>query len=208
MVFWLLVLLMGITIISQKEVTIKDENKNKNTIEYLNPIEAEKAKKEKEQTKTVAIDTNKTIDIPKKEVKKETKKEENPKVKTTNEQKKTSLDRGGNGQGRRVEFHITYYTNANTKLEGGQYDKKGKKLTSHGVPIVALPKDVPYGAKVVLDSSVNGATTFKNVDTGGSIVWLNSSKTKCKMDVFVPDVTSSYIEKHYQNKVVSGWLYY
>lgn len=109
---------------------------------------------------------------------------------------------------RRVEFYITYYSNINDSLNGGHNDKKGKKLISHDMPVVALPKDVPYGSMVVFDEKVNGSEYYLNVDTGGMIKWLNSEKTKCKADIFIPNVSERYIIKNYENKVVYGWLYY
>jgi 3D (Asp-Asp-Asp) domain-containing protein len=118
--------------------------------------------------------------------------------------------RGGNidfQNSKRVEFIITYYSNIDSRLEGGQYDKQGKRLTSHDMPIVALPKDIPYGSIVIFDESINGDTCYMNADSGGAIKWLNSDKTKCKVDIFVPNASKKDLLK-YDNKTVCGWLYY
>jgi hypothetical protein len=111
-------------------------------------------------------------------------------------------------QTRRVEFHLSYYTNQNSRMEGGQYDKQGKRLTSHDMPVVALPKDVPYGSIVIFDEAILGDTCYTNVDAGGRIIWLNSSKTKCKVDVFVPNASAKDLVTKYENKVIYGWIYY
>jgi hypothetical protein len=119
--------------------------------------------------------------------------------------------RGGNvidfSKVKRVEFHTSVYSNINTRMEGGQYDKNGKRLTSHDVPVVALPKDVPYGSLVIFDEAIFGETCYTNVDSGSAIKWLNSDKTRCKVDIFIPDATQKELLK-YDNKVVYGWLYY
>jgi 3D (Asp-Asp-Asp) domain-containing protein len=106
--------------------------------------------------------------------------------------------------GRRIKFHITYYCDEDSSLEGGKHDKKGKDLNNHEYPVLALPKDVSYGAKVVFDESINGSNEYINVDTGGAITWLGSDE--CKADVFIGGVSPSWIERNMQNKVVYGWL--
>lgn len=109
-------------------------------------------------------------------------------------------------KGRYVKFHVTYYTNINNRLQGGQYDKFGKRLTSHPYPVVALPSDIKYGAKVIFDEPINGTTEYINVDSGGAIRWLNSSKTECKVDIFVPNVTESWIIRNLKNQTVYGYI--
>ncbi|MDU4051020.1 MAG: hypothetical protein E7H33_08905 [Clostridium perfringens] len=123
------------------------------------------------------------------------------------EQKKRQIrSRGLSGEVKDVTCYITYYTNINNKLQGGQYDKKGKLLTSHQEKICALPSSVPYGSYLVLDEQVNGSNIFKNVDTGGSIKFLGGDKVK--VDIFIPNVSEQYIINNYENKVVKGKIYY
>lgn len=109
---------------------------------------------------------------------------------------------------KRVKFHITYYTNKNNRLQGGKYDKKSNLLTSHNYPVLALPKDVPYGTKVEFDEEVSGSKEYINVDTGGAIKWLNSDKTECKVDIFIPNVSERWLMNNADNKIVYGWIVY
>ena len=103
---------------------------------------------------------------------------------------------------KRVLFHITYYTNS--QEEGGIKDKKGRLLTNHNYPIVALPKDVPYGSRVEFDSEVLGSTEFVSVDSGNAIKWINDNE--CVVDVFVPYASQSYLNKLGKHKVW-GYIY-
>lgn len=121
-----------------------------------------------------------------------------------NQKKKIDNSRGGSQKTKEVTCYITYYTNLNTRLQGGQYDKKGKRLTSHGGKVVACPSDIPYGSYLSLD----GMGSYKVVDTGGAIKWLDSNKTKMKVDVFIPNVTVDWIIRNTNNKVVKGCIYY
>ena len=105
-----------------------------------------------------------------------------------------------------VLCHVTYYTNINDSLQGGNKDKKGNNLVSHDESIIALPRDVPYGSYLIFDEPVLGKTIYKNVDTGGAIVWLNDYEMK--VDVFVPNVTLEWIINNLHNKTVKATLYY
>ena len=104
-----------------------------------------------------------------------------------------------------VLCHVTYYTNINDNLQGGHKDKKGNHLTSHGEPIIALPSDIPYGSYIIFDEPILGETIYKNVDTGGAIVWLNDYEMK--VDVFVPNVSLEWIVNNLRNKTVKATLY-
>lgn len=106
---------------------------------------------------------------------------------------------------RKVTFHITYYTNADNALEGGQKDKKGKMLESHNYPIMALPSDVAYGSKVVFNEPVLGEYEYLNVDTGGAIRWIN--KNECKADIFIPNVSNDWLIRNTENRTVEGYIY-
>jgi 3D (Asp-Asp-Asp) domain-containing protein len=106
--------------------------------------------------------------------------------------------------GRRIKFHITYYCDENSRLQGGKRDKKGTNLNNHDYPVLALPKDVKYGAKVTFDESINGSNEYINVDTGNAIVW--TGVDECKADVFISGVSPRWIERNMKNKIVYGWL--
>lgn len=106
---------------------------------------------------------------------------------------------------RKVTFHITYYTNADNALEGGQKDKKGRMLESHNYPIMALPSDVAYGSKVVFNEPVLGEYEYLNVDTGGAIRWIN--KNECKADIFIPNVSNDWLIRNTENRTVEGYIY-
>ena len=105
-----------------------------------------------------------------------------------------------------VLCHVTYYTNSEDSLQGGHKDKKGKELTSHEEPIIALPKDVSYGSYLIFDEPVLGETIYKNVDAGGAIVWINDYEMK--VDVFVPNVSYDWIINNLHNKIITATLYY
>lgn len=105
-----------------------------------------------------------------------------------------------------VLCHVTYYTNNDDRLQGGHTDKKGNYLVSHDEPIIALPRDIPYGSYLVFDEPVLGETIYKNVDTGGAIIWLNDYEMK--VDVFVSNVSLDWIINNLNNKIVSATLYY
>lgn len=112
-----------------------------------------------------------------------------------------------------VTAHITYFYGANNSLQGGFKDKIGKSLSTHQEPVCALPSNVKYGSYLVLDENVHYNTnkstskTFKNVDTGGEIVWLSSNTLK--VDIYVQNCTSlNWIENNLKNRVVKGKIYY
>lgn len=105
-----------------------------------------------------------------------------------------------------VLCHVTYYTNINNSLQGGNKDKKGNNLVSHDESIIALPRDVPYGSYLIFDEPVLDETIYKNVDTGEAIVWLNDYEMK--VDVFVPNVSLEWIINNLHNKTVKATLYY
>lgn len=121
--------------------------------------------------------------------------------------KKAKLSRGGDlssiRQVKSIKVYVTYYTNANNNLEGGQLDKKGKSLTSHNMKVCAMPKDVSYGSILNID----GMGNYKVVDSGGAIQWLNEEKTECKVDVFVPNVTGQWLINNKENKIANATLY-
>lgn len=106
---------------------------------------------------------------------------------------------------REVLCHVTYYTNINDNLQGGHKDKKGNHLTSHEEPVIALPSNIPYGSYIIFDEPILGETIYKNVDTGGAIVWLNDYEMK--VDVFVPNVSLEWIVNNLHNKTVKATLY-
>lgn len=102
---------------------------------------------------------------------------------------------------RRVKFTITYYTNS--PREGGNKDKKGKLLENHKYPVVALPKDVPYGTRIEFDNEVLGNRVFINVDSGNAIQWTEEG---CVVDVFIANASQKYLNKlgkHYEY----GYIY-
>lgn len=106
---------------------------------------------------------------------------------------------------RRVVFHITYYTNASNSLEGGHRDKKGKILEDYDYPILALPRDVAYGSKIVFDEAVLGEYEYINVDTGGAIQWIGENE--CKADIFIPNVSNDWLIRNTKNRIVEGYIY-
>jgi len=108
--------------------------------------------------------------------------------------------------GKRVKFHITYYCNLDNSLQGGLNDKKGIPLTNYNYPVIALPSDVKYGSKATFDESINGSNEYTNVDTGGAIVWLNDEHTECKADVFIANVSESWIMRNTENRIVYGYI--
>ncbi|APR02514.1 TPA: hypothetical protein ACXDAY_002198 [Clostridium botulinum] len=129
-------------------------------------------------------------------------------LKNKNEQlKKARLSRGGDLSGGRqiksIKVYVTYYTNIDNDLEGGQLDKKGKNLTSHNMKVCAMPKDITYGSIL----NIEGMGNYKVVDSGGAIQWLNEDKTECKVDVFIPNVTGEWLINNKENKIANATLY-
>lgn len=112
------------------------------------------------------------------------------------------LDRGYSGTYRVLEINciVSYYTNSNSRLEGGKYDKKGNLLTSHNMNVCATPSNIPYGSFVEL----NGMGVYKVVDTGRAIRWTKDGSMK--VDVFVPNATNEYLNKLGVKKV-TGKIY-
>ena len=94
--------------------------------------------------------------------------------------------------------------NKKKQEEGGVRDKKGKLLTNHNYPIVALPKDIPYGSRIEFDSEVLGSTEFLSVDSGNAIKWIDENE--CVVDVFVPYASQSYLNKLGRHKMY-GYIY-
>ena len=101
-----------------------------------------------------------------------------------------------------ITVKVTYYTNIDDTLQGGQEDRKGVPLTAHNEPIVAMPSDIPYGS--VLD--INGIGKFKVVDTGGAITWIDENT--CKVDVFIPNVSYDWILNNTENYTANARIYY
>lgn len=131
-----------------------------------------------------------------------TKREKELATQKENTKKNVKLDRGGNNTYKAVDVTIktTYYTNINNAMQGGQYDKRGKLLTSYKEPIVAVPKDIPYGSYL----KING-TMYKCVDTGGAIVWLKDGTMR--VDIFVPNVSEGWIVRNKKNETLNAKLY-
>lgn len=100
-----------------------------------------------------------------------------------------------------IRIFVTYYTNIDDELQGGQLDRRGVPLVSHHKP-VAMPADVPYGS--VLD--IEGLGEHNVVDTGGAIVWLDENT--CKVDMFIPNVTVDWIINNTENTWYDAKLYY
>lgn len=102
---------------------------------------------------------------------------------------------------KQLRVFVTYYTNIDDELQGGQNDRRGVPLVNHYKPI-AMPADVPYGS--ILD--IDGLGEHTVVDTGGAIVWLND--TTCKVDMFIPNVSVDWIINNTENKWYDAKLYY
>lgn len=88
-----------------------------------------------------------------------------------------------------IKVRISFYTNEDNALEGGQLDKKGKLLVEHDYPIVAMPADVPYGSILVIKG-----IPFTVVDTGGAMKW--TGENECNIDVFIPNKSSEWLNEH------------
>lgn len=103
--------------------------------------------------------------------------------------------------GKELVVHITYYTNIDNELQGGHYDKVGNLLTSHNMPIVAMPSSVPYGSYI----DIEGLGIHKVVDTGGAITWI--SNNECYLDMFIPNVSEEWIYNNTENISKKARLY-
>lgn len=101
-----------------------------------------------------------------------------------------------------ITVKVTYYTNIDDALQGGLNDRIGVPLTSHSMPVIAMPSDVPYGSYL----EIQDVGTFKVVDTGGAIKWLDSNT--CKVDIFVPNVSYDWLINNTQNYTATARLYY
>lgn len=99
-----------------------------------------------------------------------------------------------------ILVHITYYTNIDNELQGGQYDRRGNLLVEQG-NVIAMPMDVPYGSYLDIDDM----GLYKVVDTGGAIVWLNNYE--CKVDMFIPNVSEEWIYANMTNVTKKARLY-
>lgn len=119
----------------------------------------------------------------------------------------------------KVTFRITYYTNYNDAMEGGQFDCMGIPLIRHGEPVIAAPMNIPYGSYIKLDTPlqipvgsfvpgrvVRTTSTFKVVDRGGMINW--DDENTCHIDVFIPNVDPNWIIQNLSNARVTGTIYY
>lgn len=90
---------------------------------------------------------------------------------------------------RKINVRISFYTNQDNALEGGQYDKQGGLLLDYDYPIVAMPADVPYGSKLVIKGII-----FTVVDTGSAMKW--TGENECNVDVFIPNKTTEWLNEH------------
>lgn len=113
-----------------------------------------------------------------------------------------------------VIVDVTYYFAEDSSLQGGLRDKKGKLLNNFDYPVCALPSDIPYGSKLVLnepvvvDTNFNKSNELINVDTGNAIVWKGNNRMQ--IDVFVKNCDNlNWIINNLQNKTqVKAKLYY
>ena len=90
---------------------------------------------------------------------------------------------------REINVRVSFYTDEDNALEGGKYDRRGRLLASYHHPIVAMPKDVPYGSWLDIDG-----TLLQVVDTGGAMVWTDSNS--CNIDVFIPGKTTEWLNEN------------
>lgn len=100
-----------------------------------------------------------------------------------------ALDRGYDGGYKTININciVSYYTNENSRMEGGQKDIKGNPLLGYKIKICAAPKNIPYGSFVEMDN----LETYKVVDRGSAIKWINEDTMK--IDVFVPNATQKQL---------------
>lgn len=101
-----------------------------------------------------------------------------------------------------IVVDITYYTNYDDEMQGGQNDRTGVPLKSHEGNVIAMPSDIPYGSYI----NIEGMGEFKVVDTGGAILWLDENT--CKVDVFVPDVEVDWLICNTEREKRSARLYF
>lgn len=192
--------------INSHNIVLRGQKKEiKNEIKFKTNMELfeEKVEKAKEKIRLEEIERKKRAEEEKRKALEEKKKQEN-------------LYNAGYYKVKEVLADITYYFAEDSALQGGHNDKKGKPLAGHGMAVCALPSDVPYGSLLVLDESVVVDTNFsksnklKNVDTGGAITWLNSSKTHMKVDVFIKGCYDlNWIVNNLKNKKsVKAKIYY
>lgn len=166
MVFWLLVLLMGITIISQKEKTIEGKRENTQYVEEtkhktINEIQSEIGQK---RIMTARIHSDKVIEIPKKAVE-ETKETVKKSSNVASRGSYVNLDK---------EFTLTFYTSLAD--ENGGY--AGMNAMGGQLQYGQVASNVfSFGTQIYLE----GYGTFKVADRGGSA--FNKSN---RLDVFIP----------------------
>lgn len=180
----------------KKEIEIKHYKSNmEKYMEIKKYLDYLKAKEEKEKAEKIRIEKEKKL------AEENRKKQEKMKLLNFPKEKGLSLNY------KKVTCHITYYTNEDSLLQGGQYDKIGKLLTSHNEPIAAAPSNIPYGSYLIFDEEVRGSKEYKIVDTGGAIKWIDNYTMK--VDIFVPNVSTKWLcSGNVTNKVVTGILYY
>lgn len=102
----------------------------------------------------------------------------------------------------KLDLMVTYYTDQDNALEGGKYDRRGKILAEHDMPVIAMPKDVPYGSYLYVEDL---HTLFKVVDTGGAMVW--TGENQCNVDVFIAGKTTEWLNKNTGKHKSAGYLY-
>lgn len=115
-------------------------------------------------------------------------------------EKECELEHVTKPEPRKIDVRISFYTNEDNELEGGQYDKIGNLLTEHDYPIIAMPSDVPYGSILVIKG-----IPFTVVDTGGAMEW--TGQDKCNIDVFIPNKTSGWLNKNTGVLYSEAYLY-
>lgn len=104
-------------------------------------------------------------------------------------EKECELEHYTKPEPRKINVRISFYTNGDNALEGGQYDRKGKLLTEYDYPVIAMPSDVPYGSILVIKG-----IPFTVVDTGEAMKW--TSDNQCNVDVFIPNKTSEWLNEN------------
>lgn len=111
--------------------------------------------------------------------------EEHKKREQEEQNKIKKLDRGYNGIYRIINVNciVSFYTNRDNRLEGGNKDVKGNLLVGHDMNVCATPSNIPYGSFIELDNM----GLYKVVDTGGAIKWIDNDTMK--IDIFIPYAT-------------------
>lgn len=104
---------------------------------------------------------------------------------------------------REIELEVTFYSDEENEMEGGKYDRRGKILADYPYKVCAMPKDVPYGSQIEIWGEM-----YEVVDTGGMIKWFDEEKTGCKVDIFIPNKTSEWLNENTGKFYTTGKLYY